>query len=161
MNSKNLQASSLALCYQILHYDWKHVLTSDFSSCFALNIQERSFLLGKCVFIFALWKCQDFGLVRKMNNCSKSYRFTQQCLEFESQQCIKKLENDSLHFELPKWLILGEAVALRLFPLKGCTIYWSGTELCHFAKFSQLVFIGVKNFETGVLVQKFDQGSAN
>ena len=43
----------------------------------------------------------------------------------------------------------------------GCTIHWSITELCHFAKPFQLVSMGVKNFETGVLVQKFDQGSAN
>ena len=43
----------------------------------------------------------------------------------------------------------------------GCTIHWSSTELCPFAKSFQLVSMGVKNFETGVMVQKCDQGSAN
>ena len=46
------------------------------------------------------------------------------------------------------------------FSSKGCTVYWSSTELYHFATIFQFVSMGIKNFETGILVEKFDPGSA-
>ena len=63
-------------------------------------------------------------------------------------------------FRAPKMVNFRRSSRTTIFSVDGCTIFWSSTEFCHFAKFFQLVSMGVKNFETGVLVQKFHQGSA-